>query len=111
MEQKCSPDTSIENLHALYTECMNCEDTADQYPGGWKDIDNGLPPRGFHYELAPAQVFVGAKNPGHPLYREPYICMGLRDKKLLQAYRDFHDLASTFKEIIPGVISNGSDFL
>lgn len=89
MKENQPRDPSLERIHDLYTECMNCSNTVEQCPGIWKDIRGGVPPRGFHYQRAPVKVLAVAKNPGHPLKGEKKLYSGLDRRELLQAYRDF----------------------
>lgn len=57
----------MSELDNFYTACMNCTNTEQQCPGVWKDIPNGIPPRGFFYVQSPVKILVVGKNPGHPL--------------------------------------------
>lgn len=84
-------DWRIRELEQLYTRCMNCSNTAEQCPGIWKDIADGLTPRGFHYEVAPVDVLAVAKNPGHPGDEECLRYRGKTGMDLLQEYRRFQE--------------------
>ena len=53
----------MSELDNLYTACMNCTNTEQQCLGIWKDIPNGIPPRGFFYHKATINILVVGKNP------------------------------------------------
>lgn len=90
-ELRTSENWRLRKLDELYTRCMNCPYTAEQCPGIWKNIADGLPPRGFHYEVAPVDILAVAKNPGHPGDEEWDRYRGKIGKDLLVEYREFQE--------------------
>jgi hypothetical protein len=84
-------------LDKLYISCMNCTKDCQ---GIWKDINNGVPPRGFFYIDLPIDILVVAKNPGHPLKNklknpqyplpdESETLKVLKDSDLYYGFREF----------------------
>ena len=88
----------IENLQELYIRCMNCTNTSVSCPGIWKDIQNGVPPRGFYFEYAPIKILAVAKNPGHPFDDEKPKFAGKNGRDLYQAHQHLHTDASSIPE-------------
>lgn len=78
-------------LNRLYVRCMNCGNTSTVCPGVWKDIPNGIPPRGFFFKAAPVKLLVVAKNPGHPLQGESGLFQGCKGEDLFRAYRAYQE--------------------
>lgn len=78
---------TINKLHALYYECVNCPNTEKECPGIWRDTAKGVFPDGFYFETIPVDVLVVGKNTGHPDERELEIFPGLTGDALYEALR------------------------
>ena len=73
-------------MHELqqYNSAMQCHSI-------WKDLKNGIPPRGFHFESAKIKLLVVAKNPGQ--YDDWLICM--ISSQLHQKIQELDEVIST----------------
>lgn len=67
----------------FYNECMICQNTKKDCPGILKDIKNGVPPRGFHFENPNVKFLVVGKNPGHPLPKEREVYKGQNGNEMV----------------------------
>ena len=86
------PKTVLANrLNILYVRCMNCANTTSVCPGVWKDIPNGIPPRGFFFKAVPVKILIVAKNPGHPMRGESDLFKGRTGTDLFGAYRNYQE--------------------
>ncbi len=82
-----SKESTINDLHALYQECVNCPNTEKECPGIWRDTAKGVFPDGFYFRTIPADILVVGKNTGHPDERELEIFPGLTGDVLYKTLR------------------------
>ena len=61
---------TINKLKNLYINCMNCTINCNNI---YKDIPNGIPPRGFYFKNIPIKILIIGKNPGHPLKNQKVV--------------------------------------
>ncbi|MDD5434360.1 MAG: uracil-DNA glycosylase family protein [Nitrospira sp.] len=80
---------NFSELDKFYSEIMDCQNTSRECPGIWKNIKEGIPPRGFYYESNAIKILVVAKNPGHPLSDEKKNYKNKSGKELYASYREF----------------------
>lgn len=79
--------STINELHALYQECVNCPNTTKECPGTWRDSAKGIIPDGFYFATTPVDVLVVGKNTGHPDQRERELFSGLTGETLYKTLR------------------------
>jgi uracil-DNA glycosylase len=79
---------SINKLKNLYINCMNCTINCKNI---YKNIPNGIPPRGFYFKNIPIKILIVGKNPGHPLKNEKAVYKNKKGKNLFLSYRTYQE--------------------
>lgn len=79
---------AIDQLHALYQECVNCPNTEKDCPGIWRDPEKGVIPDGFYFRSIPADILVVGKNTGHPDESEMKAFAGLSGEALYKSLQE-----------------------
>jgi len=77
-----SKESTVNELHELYQECVNCPNTEKECPGILRDSAKGIIPDGFYFATIPVDVLVVGKNTGHPDQRERELFAGLTGETL-----------------------------
>jgi len=76
----------INNLKNIYINCMNCTKNCNNI---YKDILNGIPPRGFYFKIIPIKILIIGKNPGHPLRNQKDVFKDKTGENLYITYRTY----------------------
>jgi len=78
----------INKLKNLYINCMNCTNICNNT---YKNISNGIPPRGFYFKNIPIKILIVGKNPGHPSKTEKVEFKNITGENLFLSYRKYQD--------------------
>jgi len=72
----------------LYIKCMNCTINCNNI---YKNIPNGIPPRGFYFKNIPIKILIIGKNPGHPFENQKVIFKGKTGENLYLTSRTYQE--------------------